>query len=149
MINQPQNEEGRSLRSLDDDDLRAFHEASHPTKEQHQARMKEQRENLDRKLKNIEKESEFDPARALITDTLNEQYDSEIARLMNVPDGISPKEALDPISLKIYEQHLKEKDANIRVVLKRLAKKAEKEGRTLDDLSHEETVKELAETLFG
>jgi hypothetical protein len=68
---------------------------------------------------------------------------------MGVPDGTPPEEALDPISLKIYEQHLKEKGDNIHVVLKRLATKAEKEGRTLDDLSHEETVRELADTLFG
>jgi hypothetical protein len=96
-----------------------------------------------------DKETKFDPARALIKNTLEENYTREIGRLMGVPDGESPEKALDPISLKIYQQHLSTKESNINAVIERLATKAEKEGRPLDHVNDDEAIKALAETLFG
>jgi hypothetical protein len=137
----------RSLGAFDDKDLKAFHEAARPTSEQHAIRTKANRQRIESELE--AEENDFDPAKALIIDTLAEAYDGEISRLMGVQPGKTAEESLDPITLKVYRAQLADREQTIRVVAEALMSEAEKQGTDPSELTKQQILEKLDASLFG
>jgi len=96
----------------------------------------------------LDPDKEFDPAEAMIAETLREKYDAEIARLMGVKEGEDPQNALSSIEYKIYQAHLNNKEAKIKTIIERLKTRAMEEGRSIDDFSRNDITEELGADYF-
>jgi hypothetical protein len=70
---------------------------------------------------------------------LNTQYEAVIGRLMG-----GARDTLDPISQKVYDAHMRNKDENIKLTIKSL-----KDKNVPVERATELAAKELADRLFG